>query len=414
MDVRRIFLLFLVVIVISLFFGCAGGPEETGGRTSAEAVGTSGGDDVSPAEEPVREEAIADAAPSEPASSSPSVPETDFDARPPKDKGDSEKSAEGLLRSTEAPGGEDDLAWMGVEEESPAPGYPAERHEASGGYDSGGTGPSASGLKAGFADDNKQYGYFVRFLEEYGSRVNHLTLPVGERIHLSVEDRQGKSLAGARIIISAPGFREEGITMADGSYQFYPPAGGAGSFAVSVIPGDAYPGVREEVILDREGRRTVPIPLAVDRIPPDPIPLDLVFVMDTTGSMGEEIQRLKNTIEIIHLNLSALSPRAQVRFGMVLYRDVEDDYRTELIPLTPDLVQFQASLNEVEAGGGGDTPEDLQAALEVLLHRMSWNPEGIRLAYIITDAPPTWITVRILPIPMRRWRPRGGGSSSSA
>jgi len=248
--------------------------------------------------------------------------------------------------------------------------------------------PSASGLKAGYSDDNRQYGYFVRFLEEYASRVNHYPLPVQERIRLTLKDRSGRSLAGARVVITAPGFREEGLTMPDGTFLFFPASGGPDRFDLTIDPGKAYGGAVKNLTLDRQGEREQDIIFDFDRILPDPIPLDLVFVMDTTGSMGDEIQRLKSTITLIHLNLTALSPRARVRFGMVLYKDVGDDYRTEIIPLTDNLDRFQRELNRVEASGGGDTPEDLQAALDDLLHRMDWNSDGIRLAYTITDAPP--------------------------
>ncbi len=118
------------------------------------------------------------------------------------------------------------------------------------------------------------------------------------------------------------------------------------------------------------------------------IPLDIVFILDTTGSMGEEINRLKATIEIIKLNLTSLSSRPKVRFGMVLYKDIGDEYRTQVIPLTGSLPDFQKDLDLVEASGGGDTPEDLQAALQAAMTHLDWNRNGIRLSFIITDAPP--------------------------
>jgi hypothetical protein len=73
---------------------------------------------------------------------------------------------------------------------------------------------------------------------------------------------------------------------------------------------------------------------------------------------------------------------------MVLYKDKGDEYDTKVVPLTGDLETFRSSLELVEASGGGDTPEDLQAALERSLHDIDWNRDGIRLGFIITDAPP--------------------------
>ena len=65
-----------------------------------------------------------------------------------------------------------------------------------------------------------------------------------------------------------------------------------------------------------------------------------------------------------------------------------DEYRTEVIPLTSNLDVFQDALAKVSASGGGDTPEDLQAALEQSMTSVDWNRDGIRLAFVITDAPP--------------------------
>jgi hypothetical protein len=72
---------------------------------------------------------------------------------------------------------------------------------------------------------------------------------------------------------------------------------------------------------------------------------------------------------------------------MVLYKDRGDEYVTEVVPFTENLQEFQSALDAVEASGGGDTPEDLQSALEQAM-RLSWSRGGVRLGFIITDAPP--------------------------
>jgi Mg-chelatase subunit ChlD len=246
--------------------------------------------------------------------------------------------------------------------------------------------PSSSGLKAGFADDNKQYGYFVDFLKEY-YHVPHYDLDVAERIIFRVEDSQSKPVANAKVVIELAGQSiTRGVTMADGTFQFNPsPATPAAARYQALIT--AGPST-QTLQFDRDGIRSHTMRLDRTRDLPDPIPLDILFIFDTTGSMGEEIHRLRATIELIHLNLTAMSTRPAIRFGMVLYKDTGDEYDTMVVPLTSDLEKFSASLNLVEASGGGDTPEDLQAALESSLRDIEWNADGIRLGFIITDAPP--------------------------
>ena len=249
--------------------------------------------------------------------------------------------------------------------------------------------PARSGLKAGFADDNRQYGYFLDFLEKYRNDITPLDLDVSERIILKVQDSKERSIPGLRIRVKSGGTEIEGVSLSDGSYQINP-SGIPGDAPVSVdISGPEAGGAFEKSIqIDRDGEREIRVVFGSERHIAEPVPLDLVFVMDTTGSMGEEIQRLKDTIRIIHMNLSSLSVKASLRFGMVLYKDLGDEYDTKIIPLTEDLEAFQAELDLVEAYGGGDGPEDLEKALDDLVNGMDWREDGVRLAYIITDAPP--------------------------
>jgi hypothetical protein len=72
----------------------------------------------------------------------------------------------------------------------------------------------------------------------------------------------------------------------------------------------------------------------------------------------------------------------------VAYRDRGDDYVTRKITLTDNLDLFQKHLDKIEAGGGGDEPEDLQSALRDAIQDMPWNDNGVRACFIITDAPP--------------------------
>ncbi len=247
-------------------------------------------------------------------------------------------------------------------------------------------GPGSSGLKAGYADDNRQFNYFVKFLKKYKSKVKHFALPIDERIWLTVVDANNRPVLNARVQVFESGkLLDVGKTYADGSFFIYPRVIGLKGNRLHVAID--YNGAHRELDLERNGMRKIRIQLTVPRAQFQRIPLDLLFILDTTGSMGEEIERLKNTLQIINDNLMALVPRPAIRFGLVLYRDRDDDYVTKRIPFTSDLQKIQEVLKKVRAEGGGDTPEDLQAALKVALQDMAWRPDAIRLCYVITDAP---------------------------
>jgi Mg-chelatase subunit ChlD len=252
---------------------------------------------------------------------------------------------------------------------------------------------STSGLKASFADDNKQFNYFMSFLKQY-DHVEHYSMNVQERLIFTVTDAGGKSLPNTTVrVYAGSGLLEEGKTYADGTYLFFPSehAENFSSYRVRV----SYNQNVSESLVARDGSRRVAFSFNQRRPDYRNVALDILFILDTTGSMGEEIERLKTTIEIINLNLISLSSAPRLRFGMVLYKDRGDEeYVTRVVPLTSNLEEFREHLDHVYAAGGGDTPEDLQSALEDAMKRIQWNKDGIRLGFIITDAPPHLSTYR--------------------
>ncbi len=247
----------------------------------------------------------------------------------------------------------------------------------------------SGGLKAGFADDNQQFNYFLNFLQKYDLGDDALSYDVSERIHFQLQDIDGKSLPNVKIEVfaqKADRLLDQGKTYSDGSFYIFPAeiAEQDQTFRLTYT----VDGIYEIIDIQRNGPRTIRVNTSRPRPDLTHVPVDIVFILDTTGSMAEEIRRLLETIDIIHMNLTNLPNQPLIRFGMVLYRDKEDEYCTKVVPLTADIDEFRRALEQVEAAGGGDTPEDLQAALESSLHEIEWNEKGLRLGFVVTDAPP--------------------------
>jgi hypothetical protein len=246
--------------------------------------------------------------------------------------------------------------------------------------------PVSGGVKAGFADDNLQFNAFLGFLDKNG----HLALKsdVTHRSIVTVRDRDGLPLADAEVSISDGG-REllKRRTYADGRALIFAsesPSLQSQSTSITV----RYQGQSQTALLSAAKRHSVDLRLPLRRPAFQRVPLDLAFVLDTTGSMGDEIEHLKKTLEYINFQISNLTPAPDVRFGMVLYRDRGDAYVTQVVPFTTDLKQFRWQLGQVTAGGGGDTPEDVQEGLHQAMTGLKWRPEGAKLAFLIGDAPP--------------------------
>lgn len=118
--------------------------------------------------------------------------------------------------------------------------------------------------------------------------------------------------------------------------------------------------------------------------------VDVVFVLDTTGSMSGLIQTAKEKIWSIATTMASAQPTPEIRIGLVAYRDRGDQYVTKRVDLSDDLDSVYATLMDFEANGGGDTPESVNAALYDAVHNMSWSQgdQAYQVIFLVGDAPP--------------------------
>ncbi len=118
--------------------------------------------------------------------------------------------------------------------------------------------------------------------------------------------------------------------------------------------------------------------------------VDVVFVLDTTGSMSALIDGAKRKIWEIARFIAQGQPAPDLRIGLVAYRDVGDEYVTKFFDLSDDLDGVYQNLASFHAGGGGDTPEHVAKALHDAIFRASWssNRNALKLVYLVGDAPP--------------------------
>jgi Mg-chelatase subunit ChlD len=118
--------------------------------------------------------------------------------------------------------------------------------------------------------------------------------------------------------------------------------------------------------------------------------VDLVFVLDTTGSMSGLIETAKEKIWSIASTMASAQPTPEIRIGLIGYRDKGDAYVTTRVDLSADLDSVYAALMAFQAGGGGDTPESVNQALYEAVHLMSWSErdQAYQVVFLVGDAPP--------------------------
>lgn len=249
-------------------------------------------------------------------------------------------------------------------------------------------------VTAGMVDDNADFGEYLAY------RQRHAGLPVrdrdiSERYLLEVVDANGHPVHDAEVAVQRPGVAQPVMwarTDTAGRVWLHPRAfmpslssqggGDERALGVAVRKGP----MQSRALLMRGQSNAVQVRLGA--VAAQPVRLDLVFLIDATGSMGDEIAKLKASMRAMAQQIAQLPGQPDICWGLVSYRDRGDAYLTRTHDFTDDLGAFQQQLASVQAHGGGDTPEALNEALHEAVHRMSWRQQAARMVVLVADAPP--------------------------
>jgi Mg-chelatase subunit ChlD len=118
--------------------------------------------------------------------------------------------------------------------------------------------------------------------------------------------------------------------------------------------------------------------------------VEVVFCLDTTGSMGGLIEGAKQKIWAIANQIAGGKPAPQLKIGLVAYKDRGDEYVTKVFELTDDLDAIHGHLKTLSAAGGGDEPESVNQALHDAVHKIKWSDDtrALKIIFLVGDAPP--------------------------
>jgi hypothetical protein len=117
--------------------------------------------------------------------------------------------------------------------------------------------------------------------------------------------------------------------------------------------------------------------------------VDIAFVVDATGSMGDEIEFLKMELEDVLRKTFEEYKNLNLQAGSVFYRDITDEYLTKHVVLKNDLLKLLNFVKLQGAGGGGDYPEAVEKALAVAIDSLQWRDDArSRILFLFMDAPP--------------------------
>ncbi len=247
--------------------------------------------------------------------------------------------------------------------------------------------PQSGTLTAGSFDDNLHPDFFRKWATKLQQHQGLGGLPgkfLGRRLLVSVRDADGNPVGNALVRAEPAGVPL--LTRSDGTAVFL-------TSWDQMSDGDVTLRVS-----GRDGARpvTVSVPKGVDRwevkLPEAraglPRNLDLAIVLDTTGSMGDEMRYLASEVKAIAREIQSRFPDVRQRYALILYKDQGDEYVTRHFDFTESVDDFQTNLSAQRAGGGGDKPEAMEQALEAA-GQLRWRDDDTaRVLFLVGDAPP--------------------------
>ena len=245
-------------------------------------------------------------------------------------------------------------------------------------------------LTAGEHDDLLNPELYARYVTGFlkGEPLSGVPRVDTERVlTVAVHDARGQAVPFAGVTLTcADGNTLTLATLADGQATFFPDLDRLGQ-EVTIGVGGALP--RRAVVAPTPGTSVQTITLGGNGAGNGAAvrALDLAFVVDTTGSMGDELRFLQSELRAIVARTAAAHPGLSLRVALIFYRDRGDVYLTRTSSFTGDLDRVQADLARQNADGGGDEPESMEVAM-ARAAALPWRAAAVKSLFLVADAPP--------------------------
>lgn len=250
--------------------------------------------------------------------------------------------------------------------------------------------PQAGVVTAGEIDDALNLGAFQKFQRAAGQELGLSAAQLQRPVLIQLRGLDGQPAPGVRITLRKPGQGEtfyNGYSGIDGRIAVFPAALGQDRLRrteLRAFPADG--GAPFVTTVETGGDwHALSIPFAGGWRPDF---MDLVFAVDTTGSMQDELDWLAQEIRTIAIQARQAAPGVDIRLGLVTYKAPADPYVVRSYGFTRDPQEFTRWVRAERASGGAGGPEVVADALRTAVD-MNWRRgRGERLLFQIGDEPP--------------------------
>jgi hypothetical protein len=240
-------------------------------------------------------------------------------------------------------------------------------------------------MTAGTWDDNLNFDFYSTYLSKNAQMSGIPVIDRSARMVILVVSAEGMPVAGAKVSVSdAQEHVFTSTTGAEGRVLFFPAWSGMNNGSTVTVTASAGDDTAQQSAVASAGTTTLTLAQTAHAQVGG---LDLAFVLDTTGSMNDELAYLKSELDNIVGGVATQFPGLAQRFALIVYRDQGDDYVLRSFDFTSDLAAFRSTLAAQSSNGGGDMPEAVDQALAGV-SKLSWQAGAVaRVAFWIADAP---------------------------
>ncbi|EFM11655.1 von Willebrand factor type A [Paenibacillus curdlanolyticus YK9] len=252
--------------------------------------------------------------------------------------------------------------------------------------------PDAGTLTAGEWDDNAKWSTWNKLMASNEGRENRPYWQFYDFRRLEVKVKAGGSpVADAAVVLTSKDGQQAWAarTNAAGVAYVFPTLfveqGGDRKYTLSVTAGQQK---KQFENVELKQGRSMEVSFD-DAMRPSSL-VDLMLVVDTTGSMSDELRYLEAELKDVVTRVSEQNNgQLDIRVSSNFYRDEHDDYVVRPFPFTRDVDKAVDQIADQEAFGGGDFPEAVELALSNAIEEHEWSKEALaRLMFVVLDAPP--------------------------
>lgn len=247
--------------------------------------------------------------------------------------------------------------------------------------------PRSGILTAGDHDDllnPKAYANYAESFLQQGRGPRGLPfVDTRNRMEIRVVDANGRPVPLARVEVLRDTMPLTLTTSAAGIAFYHPAFDGVPSRTIVKVSSDA--GEESIPVQNGPGMRTTTIRLL--GLAPTIRALDVAIVLDTTGSMEDEMEFIQSEIVSIVDRVKKTAGDVDVRIGLIAYKDESDEYLVRSFGMNTSAEEVSRQIMQMSARGGGDVPEAMDMALDAA-EALPWRKDAVKAVLLVADAPP--------------------------